>query len=167
MSPLARTILTALVIALALAAGCATLTKPWTAPEVTPVGLRIAALGVQRQVFIVTLAVRNPNDRTLPIKAMTYRLRLEGKDLAQGASTLDQPIPALGESLVDVEVAGDLLGLAQQLPVLALQGRPLDWMIDGTVSIAGTPFTLPYRYSGQVDAQALLAGAMASRPPPR
>ncbi len=116
MSPLARRTLTALVIALALAAGCATLTKPWTAPEVVPVGLRIAALGVQRQVFVVTLAVKNPNDRTLPIKAMTYRLSLEGNALAEGASALDRPIPAFGESLVDVEVAGDLLALVAATP---------------------------------------------------
>jgi hypothetical protein len=166
MTQSARIVVTAL--ALLLAAGCATLTEPWQAPEVTPLGLRVAELGPLRQVFVVTLAVTNPNDRTLPIKAMTYRLTLEGKELAQGSSRLERQIPALGEESVEVEVAANLLGVVPQLPALALQGRPLDWTIAGTLTIADGLLTLPYRYSGQVDAADLLAkAAEASRARPR
>ena len=64
--------------------------KPWTAPEVALSGLQVKELGLDKQSLIVTLAVKNPNDPTLPIKAMTYRLALEGHVLAEGASTLDR-----------------------------------------------------------------------------
>jgi hypothetical protein len=162
----ARNVMTAL--ALLVVTGCATITQPWQSPEVAPLGLRVAELGPQRQVFVVTLAVKNPNDRTLPIKAMTYRLTLDGKELAQGSSTLERQIPALGEERVEVEVAANLLGVVPQLPALALQGRPLDWTVVGTVTIADGLLTLPYRYSGQVDAATLLAqAAQASRARPR
>jgi len=156
--PLARAL--CLLLPLALLAGCATLTKPWEAPEVALAGLRVKELGLTRQTVILTLAVRNPNDRTLPIKGLTYRLKLEGNEIAQGASALDRQIPAFGDALMDVEVTGSLLGLVQQLPGLALKDRPLDWILSGTTTIADGLLTLPYRYSGQVDPKELLARAM-------
>jgi hypothetical protein len=143
----------------ALLAGCTSLTKPWHAPEVSLAGLRVKELTLARQVAVATLAVHNPNDRPLPIKAMTYRLKLEGKELAEGGGTLERQIPAFGEALVDVEVFGSLLGWGQMLPALALRETPLDWTVSGTATIADGLLTLPYRYSGQVDPQELLAQA--------
>lgn len=140
-----------------LFSGCASLTEPWKAPEVTFAGLRVKQLTLAHQTFVVTLAVGNPNDRALPIKAMTCRLQIEGREVAQGASTLDDQIPAFGNALVNVEVAGGLLGLAQPLPSLALKEGPIDWTVSGTVTIADGFLPLPYRYSGQVDAHTLLS----------
>ncbi len=151
-------ILASIVLMTSLLTGCASLTKPWEAPEVALIGLQPKELGLMRQVFIANLTVRNPNDRTLPIKAMTYRLSLEGQEVAEGAGALDRQIPAFGETTVDVEVIGNLLGLAQQLPVLALQDRPLEWTVSGTATVAGGLMTLPYRYSGKIDARELAAG---------
>lgn len=140
-----------------LLGGCASLTRSWEAPEVALKGLRVKELGLARQTLILTLAVHNPNDRTLPIKGLTYRLKLEGNEIAQGASVLDRKIPPFGDALADVEVSGSLLGLVQQLPALALKDRPLDWTVTGTATIAEGLLALPFRYSGQVDPQALLA----------
>lgn len=154
MNPVTR-ILAATLVA-ALMAACASLAKPWAAPEVALVGLQAKELGLARQVLVATLKVRNPNDRTLPIKAMTYRLSLEGHAFAEGAGQLDRQIPPLGEAQVDVDVVGNLLGMAQQLPALVLKDRPLDWTISGTVTIADGLLTLPYWYSGQVDPKTLL-----------
>jgi LEA14-like dessication related protein len=158
-SRLAPTLSFALVSALitALVSGCASLTQSWIAPEVALAGLRIKELTLLRQVFIVTLTVKNPNDRTLPIKSMTYRLKLEGNELAQGSSRLDRQIPPLGTAPVEVEVVSSLLGITQQLPALALKDRPLDWTVSGTASLANGLLPLPYRWSGQIDAKALLS----------
>lgn len=154
---------------LTLLAGCATLTKPWQAPEVALAGLRVKEVTLARQTVVLTLAMRNPNDRTLPVRGLTYRLKLEGNEIAQGASALERQIPAFGEAVVDVDVTGSLLGLVQQLPSLALKDRPLDWTLTGTATIADGLLTLPYRYSGQVDPRELLARGQAAlrAPPPR
>jgi hypothetical protein len=144
----------------ALVYGCASLTRPWQAPEVALAGLRIKEITLARQTFVVTLAMKNPNDRALPITAMTYRIQIGGSDVAQGASALDRQIPAFGEALVDVEVAGSFLGLVAQLPTLALEDRPRDWTVSGTVTIADGLLTLPYRYSGRVDTKQLLSRAV-------
>ena len=150
-------IIAILVLTGFLLAGCAGLTKSWKAPEVTLVGLQPRELGLTRQVFIATLEVKNPNDRTLPIRAMSYRLSLEGQELAEGGGALDRQIPAFGETTLEVEVIGSLLDLVQQLPALVLKERPLDWNLSGMVTLADGLVILPYRYSGKVDARALMA----------
>ncbi len=66
----------------ALFSGCASLTQPWQAPEVALVGIRVKEITLARQTFVVTLAVRNPNDRPLPIKAMSYRIQIVGSEVA-------------------------------------------------------------------------------------
>lgn len=149
-------ILLSFTLVIALISGCASLTKSWIAPEVALTGLKIKDLTLLRQVFIVTLTVRNPNDRTLPIKGLTYRITLEGNELAQGSSQLDRQIPSLGTAPVDVEVVGNLLGITRQLPALALKDRPLDWTVSGTASLANGLVPLPYRWSGQIDPKTLL-----------
>lgn len=156
-----------LVLLLSLLTGCAGLAKPWEAPEVALAGLRVKELRLAQQTLLLTLAVKNPNDRTLPIKGLTYRLKLEGNEIAQGTSALERQIPAFGEALVDLEVTGSLLGLAQQLPTLALKDRPLDWTLSGTATIADGLLTLPYRYSGQVDPRELLVRGDAALRTPR
>ncbi|WP_242482524.1 LEA type 2 family protein [Thiocystis violacea] len=130
---------------------CGGLTRPWQAPEVALVAVRPHTLGLARQVFLLTLAVRNPNDRTLPINAMTYRLALEGEEVGRGGGALERQIPPHGESRLEVEVVADLLALAQRLPMLLRTDRPLDWAVTGSVTLAGGAVTLPYRYSGQLD----------------
>jgi len=153
-----------ILLIIALISGCASLTKSWIAPEVALTGLRIKELSLLRQVFVVTLAVRNPNDRTLPITALTYRIKLEGNELAQGSSQLDRQIPPLGTAPVDVEVVSSLLGISQQLPALALKDRPLDWTVSGTASLANGLLPLPYRWSGQIDPKALLSALSGGSP---
>jgi LEA14-like dessication related protein len=165
--PIREGLFASVLVAVALLASCATLTKPWAAPEVSLLALRPLELSLAQQTLMATLNVRNPNDRTLPIKAMTYRLSLEGQELAEGGGALEKQIPAFGESQVDVKVVGSLLGMAAQLPLLAGKDRPLDWTVTGTATLADGLLTLPYRYSGQVDARELLARASAGTAPPR
>jgi LEA14-like dessication related protein len=152
-------IIAILLSAVSLLAGCSSLVQSWKAPEVELVGFQPKEVTLVRQVFVATLRVKNPNDRMLPIKGMTYQLSLEGQEVAQGGAELDRQLPAFGETTLDVDVVGNLLSLTQQLPALMTKNRPLDWTITGTASIAGGLLTLPYRYSGSLDAQALMAGA--------
>jgi LEA14-like dessication related protein len=166
MKPSARHVWAVLLAMVALV-GCASLTAGWQAPEVALVGLRIDKLAVEHQAFVATLKLRNPNDRTLPIKAMTYRLQIDGHDLAEGAGALERQIPAFGESLAEVEVVGNLAESLQLLPVLAIKQTPLEWTVSGTATIADGLLTLPYRYSGQVDPEALMSQALAVPGPGR
>jgi LEA14-like dessication related protein len=149
------------VLGAVMASGCTTLSaplaSPWKTPKVALVGLTVKEVTLARQTFGVRLAVHNPNDRALPIRAMTWRLQIEGQDLAEGAAELEQRIPAFGDALVDMEAAGNLVGLTEQAALLATTRGPVAWKVSGTVTLADGLLPLPYWYSGRVDAKALIA----------
>ena len=147
-----------LAVLAGLLLGCAGVSESWQSPEVTLVAVQPKALSLTHQVFLVRLEVKNPNDRTLPVQAMTYRLSLEGEVVATGRGELERQIPAQGSAEVEVEVVGDLVGLATRLPGLLQADRPLHWTISGTAALAGGLVVLPYSRSGSLDPQSLAAG---------
>ena len=153
----------AMVLAITLG-GCASSVESWQAPEVTLIGIQPREIGLARQSFVLTLAVRNPNDRALPIQAMRYHLSLEGEEIARGGGQLDRLIPPQGEDRVDVEVTGDLLSLAARLPRLARQPGLFEWSLSGTLTLSGGLIVLPYRYSGTLDARQWIETQGASLP---
>lgn len=155
-----RMIMLALAVSLG---GCAGLSESWRTPEVELVGIQPKEISFTRQLFVVTLAVGNPNERALPIQAMTYSLALEGQEVAQGASRLERLIPAHGEETVEVEVVGDLLDLVSRLPMLTHMNRPLEWMLSGSLTLSGGLVRLPYRYSGKLDARQWINGQNQGR----
>ena len=139
--------------------GCASLTKPWIAPEVSVTSLKPQQIKLDQQTLLVGLRIRNPNDRMLPIDAMSYRLSLEGDEIAAGGGKLERQIPAFGEADAVVSVTGNTAGLVGRLPWLMLQSRPLQYKIAGTVTVAGI-LPIPYRYSGEFDQKMLLRAAL-------
>lgn len=142
------------IVALLLLAGCAGLTRPWLPPEVALLSLIPERLSAERQSLRVGLRITNPNDRTLPIKAMTYRLKLADTEVARGGGALARQL-APGESAdVAVSLDTDLAALLPLLPGLALSNQPVRYQLDGTARIAGI-LPLPWRYQGELDAARL------------
>ena len=80
-------------------AGCAGLTRPWSAPQVMVTSLKPRKIGLDEQSLLVGLQIHNPNDRMLPIKAMSYRLTLEGDEIASGGGKLDPKVLLRGGPL--------------------------------------------------------------------
>ena len=138
---------------------CAGLVQPWQSPEVIVTSLRPERIGLDEQSLLVGLRIKNPNDRRLPINAMTYKLTLAGDQIAQGGGRLERQIPAFGEESVEVSVIGSAATLLRKVPALALQSRPWEYEISGTVTVAGV-VPLPYRYAGEMDPQKLLRTLM-------
>ncbi|WP_058554168.1 LEA type 2 family protein [Thiohalocapsa sp. ML1] len=147
----------AMVAALLLTA-CASLTRDWLPPEVQVTSITPERIGLDQQTLRVGLNLKNPNDRMLPIKAMTYKLSLEGTQVAQGGGALDKQIPAFGAAPVEVTVVADAASMLGLLPTLALRREPVGYRIAGTVTVAGV-VPIPYRWSGELDPQMLLRSA--------
>ncbi|MCG6897884.1 MAG: LEA type 2 family protein [Thiocapsa sp.] len=137
-------------------AGCAGMAASWKAPEVELVGLQPKRIGVDRQSFLLHLRVKNPNDRALPVRGLSYRVLVQGHALAEGSSELARLIPPGGTEEVDVAVRSNLLDLLPELPHLLLNKDPLDWTVSGTAfaEVNGLSIPLPYRYSGQIELSA-------------
>ncbi len=84
----------------------------------------------------VRMRVMNPNARELPVKAIKYRIEVNGMELAQGLADMPFVVPAQGEADFDLPVTANL---ASVLPKL-LSGRgstdTLDYRLVGDVSLS-------------------------------
>jgi len=153
--PYLLSILLPILLPLLLISGCAQLgqlTKPWASPEVSVAGFRPGDFTPDRQTFIVSLKVKNPNDRILPIKGATYALAVEGHEIANGGGDLNRQIPAFGEEVLDVEVNTELFELVRKVPQLALTGGKWDYRISGILKLAGGYLPVPFNYGGKLKA---------------
>ena len=122
------------------------------------VGIRPVQMTAEQQTFVVSLNVNNPNDRTLPIKGATYNLEVEGHEIANGSSNLQEQIAAFDEAIVDVVVNANLMELAQSFPDLTSTDGEWSYTISGVLQLAGGYLPIPFRYSGEVEAAQIVSG---------
>lgn len=73
------------VVLLALSA-CAAMRGEYAAPDVAVAGLRMGQGDGMYQTLLVDLMITNPNNVALKFNAITYRVRIEGRDLVNGSS---------------------------------------------------------------------------------
>jgi LEA14-like dessication related protein len=135
-------------------------TKPWTAPEVSLVDIRLGQVTTEQQTFVLRLNVKNPNDRTLPIKGASYNLEIEDHEIASGTSSLEKQIPAYDSGVVDVLVNINMMELIRGFPELSVTGGKWDYRVSGVIKVAGGYIPLPFRYSGEIDAAQIISGLM-------
>lgn len=102
--------------------------------------------------LICVLAVENPNPVTLRALGYDYEVRLEGRIVAQGASTQPVTLPARGQTLVEVPVLVKLKSLPPLIP-RALAGDKLRYEVTGGLRLPQTlGFRVPFRFQGEVNA---------------
>ncbi len=85
------------VVAALLALGaCAALRGDLAAPDVALAGLRMGQGDGMYQTLYVDLMISNPNSIALKFNAISYRIRIEGRDLVSGTSREPLEIPSGG-----------------------------------------------------------------------
>ena len=142
--PAILTLLTA-----ALLSACATLSPYKESPRVSLVSIQPNEMTVLEQRFVLQLRILNPNDIAIPVEGLSYAIEINEREFAYGVSRQAVEIPAFGEALLDVEVVSNLLNVVQQLQ--ALQGNTggkLRYRLSGKISLANSPASLPFDYSG-------------------
>ena len=139
----------ALLMLLALTlAGCSALVPRLETPELSVTSVEVIKADLLQQQLRVRMKVRNPNDRALPVRGITYTVEVQGEKFAEGDSERDFVVPALGEMEFDVNV------YANAAPVLlkyALGGRQaaVDYRIAGKVQLAaGLLRSIPFSQTG-------------------
>lgn len=156
--PSFRVILT--FAAVTLLCGCAHLSNSWVTPGVNLVGIKPAGAGLDHQAFVVSLNVNNPNNRPLPIEAATYKLEVEGREIATGTSRLETQIPAYAEGVVDLSVHTETAELIEKLSALTNAADRWGYLFSGTLDLAGGYVPVPFCYQGEVDAGRIMSGLM-------
>ena len=95
------------MLALALSA-CSLLHPHFEQPSVHVVGVELRGGNLLQQNFTVKLNVQNPNDRALPVRNLTFALKVEGVDFASGSSEQAFSVPAHGDADFQMDITANL-----------------------------------------------------------
>lgn len=137
-------------LAFALAAGCASVAN-LQAPDLSVVSMKLQSADLFEQRLLVRMKVQNPNDRELPIKAITYRIEVDQAQFAQGETNTPFTVPALGEAEFDVQVRANLAGALSKFLSRKKDQDTLEYRLVGDVSLAsGFLRRIPFDERGSV-----------------
>lgn len=134
-----------------LLTGCATLQPQLEKPKISLVGIDIRELGLLRQRYVLTLSVQNPNAIAIPVRGMSYVLRIAGDEFANGVSPKAFTVPGYGEADVQVEMTTNLLStLGKVQDLLTGEREMVDYQLSGKLEV-DMPFTraIPFSNRGE------------------
>ena len=135
--------------ALLLLSGCASgLQNMLKSPTVELASVQLVGLGFNSQTFLLSFDVANPNGFALPIKAVSYGVKLNGQRFASGETASAFSVPANGASQFAISVDLDLLKTAPHLLSIVRQSVREDvaYELDGQLSV-DFPLTPPLSFS--------------------
>ncbi len=118
-----------------------------------PPRLQVVEVGVLggdllRQQLRVKMRVHNPNDVELPVSGITYEVQLAGQTFANGESSRDFVVPALGAAEFDLDVTANAAAAVLRMLGDRERGDPT-YRILGKVRLAkGMIKTIPFDHSG-------------------
>ncbi len=111
-----RTLTFGIAVLAAGLAGCATtLDSLIKSPTVELSDVQIMGLGFNNQTFMLSFDVNNPNSFSLPIKSVSYGIKLDGHSFASGETSSEFSVPANGDGKFAISVDLNLLQTAPQL----------------------------------------------------
>lgn len=142
-----RTFIASAVATLAVA-GCVT---PQNAlpPEIELSNVGLLSSGIFSQNIELELRLRNPNNFSLPLDALTYNLDLNGAPFVRGRSDESVTIPALGDVLYPIKASTSVLDLLQQAFNLSTSG--MAYRVSGIAYLGRIfPQGVPYDKSGRL-----------------
>lgn len=147
----AREVIVALVLGSGtlVLGGCAVLPK-FEAPHLSVMSIKMQSADIFSQRLMVHMRVMNPNDRALPIKGITYKIEVNGAELADGATDTAFDVPAMGEAEFDVAVTANLASALSKWLARGQQDT-VDYRIVGNVALAsGLLRRIPFDERGSV-----------------
>lgn len=136
-----------LLLAVALS-GCALFVPKLATPRLAIVDLQVRKASFIEQQLQVRVRVENPNDRSLPIKGLSYTVYLGGQEFATGVSDASFVVPALGTAEFNMDVTANAAGA-----LFAILGKPrgqgIDYRMQGRVELThGWLRSIPFEQSG-------------------
>ena len=136
-----------LLLAVALS-GCALFVPKLETPRLSIVDLEVRRANFMEQQLRVRVRVENPNDRSLPIKGLSYTVYLGGQGFATGVSDASFVVPARGTAEFNMDVTANAAGAL--FSVLSRpRGQGIDYRMKGRVDLShGWLRSIPFEQSG-------------------
>lgn len=139
---------------LLLLTACATTAESLVkSPTVTLRSVQVVGLGFNGQTFLLSFDISNPNPFPLPVRSVSYGVRLDGQRFASGETPSDFSVPASGNGQFAISVDLDLLKTAPQLLTIVRQGvrKNVPYELDGRL-VVDVPLVsaVSYRNTGSI-----------------
>jgi hypothetical protein len=150
------------LLALALASGCASLGAGREPVEVSVVSLVPLPSTAFEHRLRIDLRLRNPNNRSYEIEGLRFVLDVNGRRLASGTSDRRATLPRLGDVVVPVVTTTTLFDLVNQIVAFGREEQPrFEYALRGKLFLA--PWgSLAFERSGSD--RDLLPAKSASKP---
>ena len=128
-------------------AACASLDQIVSAPEVSLTNVAIERLDVGEQTFLLSFDVSNPNPFPLPVRTISYAVKLDGQRFASGETTSSFTVPAGSGSEFSISVDLNLLRTAPDLLFIVRDAarRDVPYALSGEFGI-DLPYVQPLRF---------------------
>jgi LEA14-like dessication related protein len=138
------------VLATLSLSGCSLFVPKLQAPSLSVVSVDLLKSDLWEQHLRVRMHVQNPNDRTLPVKGISYTMDVSGQEFASGESGASFVVPAHGEAEFDMSVTANMAGaLFKILGSGNDPGGQIDYRIRGKVSLSeGLLRSIPFEQRG-------------------
>ena len=132
--------------------GCSSLVPKLETPTLSIVNVELLKGDLWEQRAKVRMRVQNPNDRSLPIRGLSYGLEVNGQDFAHGVSAASFTVPALGETEFDMNITANMASALIRLLGSAGDSTSdqVDYRIKGKISLsAGLLRSIPFEQTGK------------------
>ncbi|MGK9064256.1 LEA/WHy family protein [Stutzerimonas chloritidismutans] len=118
---------------LSVSAGCSTwFSSDFEDPEVQLTDVEIIKARLLEQQFMLRFRIDNPNERSLPVRGLVYRVHLNEIELASGESSAWATVPAHGFEYYEVPVHTNLWRHMKYIVrLLEKPDRPIAYRLDG------------------------------------
>ncbi len=139
-----------------LLAGCSLFVPKLEAPRLSIVSVELLKSALWEQHLKVRMRVENPNNRSLPVKGLSYSIDLAGQEFASGVSGASFVVPAHGEAEFDMNVTANMAGALFKLFGRGgdSQSDQIEYRIRGKVSLSeGLLRNVPFEQHGQFKLQ--------------
>ncbi len=149
-------IIPVLIIFLLIAGGCAPKRK-FVSPQVELLGLDVRDVSLSHINYRATVRVYNPNLEPLEITDVQYALSLNGINMVNGESQVDQTVGPHEEVKLPLRLSGSLFSTLRFLASMP-NARKISFVMKGTIvgsSQSGHAFALPFEEKGKLDLQDL------------
>jgi LEA14-like dessication related protein len=141
----------ALIFMAAWLCGCSLFVPKLESPRLSIVSVDLLKSDLWEQRLKVRMRVQNPNNRTLPVKGLSYTIELAGQEFASGVSGASFIVPANGEAEFDMNVTANMAGALFKLFGRGsdAQTDQIEYRIHGKVSLSeGLLRTVPFEQRG-------------------
>lgn len=163
-APLKTSLLKALLL-LGLAAtlgGCSSsllgTNEPLKSPAVQLTKVEIVKARVLEQQLVLRYRIDNPNNVSLPIRNLNYRVQLEGIELAAGDSGSLADVPANSYAYYEVPVQTNLWRQMKQVArLLKKKDQPVQYRVEGEINSGVFGQNMPVSGKGQLNSPTTVA----------